>query len=468
MSVLRRAAGAPAAALYLRLPARVDVTGAPGVARRELMQPEPRAYEPQGGPSDGSQSQHLPHALPFALAVRGRVQQQGVARLDALSEAIRQSQRVVLLIAASDVTVLRIAVPPLAAHKLRQALPALVEDRIIGDTADCVLAAGAATNGQRTVAVVERRWLEQWAAHLRRLGAQRLSACPLQLCLPFSAGRATAWLFDFSHELHHSRELALRLSEGEGVGLPLGDARSEAASVVEVLRTASGLAAGKPLHLSVPADELAAYREALGRHNASLSEIVLRAATWSDLIDGAAQSDIDLIAGIVEQGRPATDWRCWRLPFALALAFLSLNVFAINWDWWQLHREGRRLASDMLRTYRSAFPGDSASDDVVLADPLARMKQKRIAQRRAAGEPSPGDFLSLSAALGDAWPAIQQATGLEARAVVSMEYRDTSLLLRFRPGSQPSLDAARKVLSARQLELSSDSTTSSWTVRSSL
>ncbi len=434
-----------AAALYLHLPARANVHATP-----ESMQQL---------------------ALPFSQVVRGRLQEQGVARIEALSEAIRQSQRVVLLCSASDVTVMRIAVPPLPAHRLRQALPALVEDRIIGDPAECVLAAGPADDGLRTVAVIDRNWLDHWVARARRLGARRLSALPLQLCLPSAAGHDVAWLFDFPDALQPSRELVVRTADGEGAGLPLGSLDSEASSPASVLDAVIAMTAGRPLLLFVPQQTLPDFDEALSLRQTASAEAApsrteLRATFWEALIDGAARSEIDLIAGIAAEDKPSVDWQRWRVPVVLAVALLLLNVLALNGDWWRLHREGARLESEMLRAYRTAFPDDTASDQTVLADPVSRMKQRRIVQSRAAGEPSPGDFLWLSAALGEAWPAIQQATGLDARSVVSVDYRDAGLLLRFKPGNQLLIDAFRKQLAERQLELSSGSEPDSWRVQS--
>ncbi len=452
-----RASGSNAAALYLRLPARADVQVMQDIAQQI--------------------------ALPFALATRGRVREQGLARPEALSEAIQQSQRVVLLFSASDVTVMRVAVPPLPLHRLRQALPALVEDRIIGDPAECVLAAGPADDGLRRVAAIDRIWLVHWVMRMRRLGARRLSALPLQLCLPLSADCTVAWLFDFPSDFQFvsqsdfphapppSRELVIRTPAGEGAGLPLGVVGSEASSPVAVLDTALAMAAGRPLQLFVSKQTLPGFGEELAVRqtmptDAALLHIELRTASWEDLIDGAAQSEIDLIAGIAEEDKPSFDWQRWRVPVVLSLAFLLLNVFALNGDWWRLHQEGKRLESEMLRAYRTAFPDDTANDQTVMADPLSRMKQRRLEKSRAAGEPSPGDFLWLSATLGETWPAIQQTAGLDARSVASVEYRDASLLLRFKSGNHPSIDAARKALAEHQLNLSAGDEPNSWRVQS--
>ena len=77
-------------------------------------------------------------ALPYAITLRGRLLQTGLASLSQPGFALDEAQTVVLLIAASDVTLLRVNVPPLPAHRLHLVLPALVEDRLIGDAADAI------------------------------------------------------------------------------------------------------------------------------------------------------------------------------------------------------------------------------------------------------------------------------------------------------------------------------------------
>ena len=72
-------------------------------------------------------------ALPYATTLRGRLLQTGLTSLSQPGFALDEAQTVVLLVAASDVTLLRVDVPPLPAHRLHLVLPALVEGRLIGD-----------------------------------------------------------------------------------------------------------------------------------------------------------------------------------------------------------------------------------------------------------------------------------------------------------------------------------------------
>ena len=116
----------------------------------------------------------------FAQALdNGAIGQQGEGLLRNLGDLIAASRRVVLVLAASDVTLLSIKAPPLAGARLRAALPALVEEHVLGDPEDCVLVAGpAAADGHRPVAVVQQAWLEPLVRALPRSAPARLPPCP--------------------------------------------------------------------------------------------------------------------------------------------------------------------------------------------------------------------------------------------------------------------------------------------------
>ncbi|MGZ8358285.1 MAG: type II secretion system protein GspL, partial [Telluria sp.] len=104
------------------------------------------------------------HALArFALvADGGKVVQQGEGALRNMTDVVAASRRVVLILAASDVTLLQVKAPPLSSARLKAALPGLVEELVLGDPAECVLVAAplAAPDGTRSVAVVQREWFE--------------------------------------------------------------------------------------------------------------------------------------------------------------------------------------------------------------------------------------------------------------------------------------------------------------------
>ena len=109
-----------------------------------------------------------------------------------MSGTIARIQRVVLLLAGSDVSVLHVQTPPLSAARLKAALPNLVEEQLLCDPAECAIVAGSLADGLRTIAVVQRAWLEQLARTFISFGARQIAALPAQYCLSGNPGTATA------------------------------------------------------------------------------------------------------------------------------------------------------------------------------------------------------------------------------------------------------------------------------------
>jgi len=390
-------------------------------------------------------------SLPFAWSVRGRLLRMGSATLADLAPQVSGAQRVMLLLAASDVTLVRVTVPPLSAVRLQAALPALVEDHVIGDPADCAFAAGPDIDGRRMIAVVDREWLQAWVHALRQYGARRISALPIQLCLPLPAQHLAAALLESSA----GRELALRYSVDEGIGLPVEvDEQSELPDAVAHLLAT--FMPAQPVQLSLPAMHMDSFREWLAA-NAD-SGIVAVEENWAAWVEGAMHVPLDLTAGISATETVRIDWDRWRWPVTLAMACVLLNVCALNWDWWRLRSEGVRLNEAMSALYRRSFPNDA-----MVSEPLAQMKQKVAATKRASGELAPDDFIALSALVGEAWAE----AGNDLRAIASIDYRDGALELKLKPGTQVSLNALRPALAARRLQATASAADPMvWQVRS--
>lgn len=389
--------------------------------------------------------------LPFAWSQRGRIQQSGNTPLAELGPLLSRSERVVLLLAASDVTLLNLPVPPLPASRLQAALPALVEERIIGDPADCAIAAGPEVDGRRAIAVVDHDWLQSWVAALRQQGARRIVAQPMQLCLPLPAGRVSAALL----ENPGTPQLAVRLSADEGIGLPVAvdDPALLPDAVADLLAT---FAPGQTVELSVPA----AYAPALSAWSQAHPEsgIEFLDEDWAAWIEGASRLELDLVRGLAASSERDIDWRRWRVPLALAAACLLFNIAALNWDWWRLRSEGLRLQDGMTALYRRTFPNDQQ-----VVDPLAQMRQKVARARQSGGELAPDDFLALSAALGEVWGG----KVADPRAIAGLDYRDATLNVRLRQGTQVALDTVRPELAARRLEAApSPADPAVWQIRS--
>lgn len=424
--------------------------------------------------ADAASGEYKTLSIPFAIAMNGRLHREGYARLEALSSLVTQVHQVVMLLSASDVTVLSITPPPLSASRLKTALPALVEESILGDAADCHMVIGPDRQGDRTVCIIDRAWLQQWSNHLLSLGAHRLSAKPIQLCLPLLSNQVTAALIDFTFEKTESRELVVRFSAGEGTGFPLGEKKSDAASASEVLYLLSTLATGRPVELALPEEEFECYHQLLSGAAATATPTGaliaegtnLRIARWTDWIAHIDACEINLMTDFARNKTWVFDTRRWRAAAVFAIATGVVNIAALNWDWWRLHREGQRLQQEMQRVYSTVFHDAGNAKPIDPAIALADMKKKRMALRRAAGEASADDFLVLSAMLGEAWPSLQQGANISARDIASIEYRNAALELHLKPELQVALDTVRKVLTERGLELGADSSANFWKIRS--
>lgn len=396
---------------------------------------------------------------PFALASgAGAIEREGAEPLAQLADLIKRAQRVVLLIAASDVTLLRIQLPPLSGAKLRAALPNLVEDQIITDPAECVVVAGRPAEGLRTVAVMQRAWLDILHRTVLAYGARQIAALPAQLCLPYQEEGAAAAVL----EQEGGVDVTLRLAAHEGIGLPIlyeAQQAAPAAPAQEVVETLQAVVPAGRIALYVPQASVPAYRQTV--EESGLTErIHVHADNWSNWIAGAHHAEPDLMTGLAGASGPKLRWKPWRWPLALAGLLLLVNVAAMNTEWWRMKSEADALRASMTQIYKKAYPKET-----VVIDPLAQMKQKIAAARHNAGQAAPDDFIALTAAFGEAWaaagPDVNGKRGSQtnqpsqaAAAIAGLEYRERSLFVRFKEGAQPPAEQMKAALASHGLSLS--------------
>jgi general secretion pathway protein L len=388
----------------------------------------------------------------FALSAdRGAIEREGVAALSDLSDLVRRAHRVVLLLAASDVTLLRVKVPPMSPARLRAALPNMVEDQLMSDPAENVVVAGETHDDLRTVAVVHRGWLELLVRTMTTLGARNLVAVPSQLCLPWQAGSAVAAVAEYGVDA----DIAARLGEQEGLGLPVTADQPELLPV-EVIQALTAVVPQAPINLYVPQARVPNYQDVLRLAPATEERVSVYADNWSRWIAGADKKPLDLMAGLGASHGPQFNWRPWRWPVALAASLLLVNAIGLNIDWLGMKREADAMRTGMIQTYRSAFPKDP-----VIVDPVAQLRQKIAAGQRETGAVAPDDFIALTAAFGEAWTAAGQGP----QAIGGLEYRDRGLSVKLKPGTEVPMDQIRTALSAHNLVLTQPSA-NVWQIRS--
>ncbi|QAU33280.1 type II secretion system protein GspL [Janthinobacterium sp. 17J80-10] len=411
-------------------------------------------------PSKAAIENASPEAAPechFALATdSGAVEREGTAVLEQLGEAISAAQKVVVLLAASDVNLLQVQVPPLSASRLKAALPNLVEEQLMTDPAECILAAGPAmSEGLRTIAVVNRTWLENAVQRVLALGARSVAVLPLQLCLPYQPDTVAATFAESGASL--DVDLALRTGEQEGIGLALLPAQPEAAAR-EALQTLCALVPHQPIALYVQQARLPAWQaaaEALGQEE----RIALFADNWPRWIAGVRGLPFNLAAGLGGGGGPSLNLRAWRWPLVLAGLLLLVNIGVLNFQWLRLKGEAGELRAAMTQTFKSVYPKEPLT-----GDPVLQMRRNIDLARQRAGQAAPDDFLVLASAFGEAWQGAMQ--GRTGPGIATVEYNERTLQVTLKPEGEAPTAQIQAALAARNLSLT-PKTANVWQIRSS-
>jgi general secretion pathway protein L len=403
-------------------------------------------------------------ACPFAVVAQGNmsssmtIERQGYATLTDLSTTIAKVQRVVLLLAGSDVALRQMQVPPLSPAKLKAALPNLVEDQLINDPADSVVVMDSSSQpsgGVRTIAVVQRTWLSIVSKAVLAFGARQITAVPAQLCLSLAAeqlGSVSAAINEWeSKEQQAATDLTLRLSKQDGIGLaimaaPTQSEHHEESSASAVVQTLSTIVPVAPIQLYVPQSALHAYQEAVQNNPAFNNRITVFADNWSHWLTGAHATTLDLLAGLGSTTGTQMNWQPWRWPLLLAAAVLLVNAIALNIDWWRMKSEANSLRTAMLQIYKTTYPKES-----VIIDPIAQMQQKIAAAKHTAGLPNSDDFTALIAAFGEAWSSVGGMGN--AAGIAAIEYREHRLYVRLKAGTDAQTQQIKAAFATRELQL---------------
>ena len=402
-------------------------------------------------------SAHGALACPFAMVSNsGAIERQGALPLTGMNNMIDEAQQVTVLLAASDVSLLRLKIPPLSPARLKAALPNMVEDQLVGDPGECVVVAGpGGADGMRMVAVAERTWLEKLNKTLRDLGANKVVMLPTQLCLPQPADGVSAAISDMSEATEATIDLSLRINADTAMGIPV---LPELAHVqANVLETVRALVPQGPIHLSVPASQLAHY-QALG---SEVTEgIEFQADNWSHWIAGTRSTGVDLMQGLVAGGAADFAWARWRWPLILLGLLLLIQIAALNYQWLKLRSEANTLRKSMSVSFSQVFPKEP-----ITADLPAQIRQKISIGKVSSGEPPPHDFTALAAAFGQAWSTISQ--GRKVASIAGIEYKDKVLLVRLKTDGELPINEITQALAARNINIKA-SAPDAWEIRSTL
>jgi len=393
---------------------------------------------------------------PFALLSKGNsIERQGCATLSDLSETLKNSQRVVASLAAPDVTLVRMSIPPLSSSRLKAALPNIVEEKLIEDPVDCVIVPGEISEGLTTIAVANREWLECLAKALISFGGRHLSFVPSQLCLPLQSGKVSAFVIDTGGD----SVITIRQSGQEGFGLVIKNVQGNN-SAREVMKIVSTLIPDKPAIIYVPESMMESYQTAIADESNESDRVGIATDNWSNWIDAASETTLDMAAGLTLGSSNRVDWRTWRWPLALAATVLIVNIAALNFDWWRMKREAKTLRTTMTQVYKAAYPNET-----VIIDPIAQIQQKIAISKRNSGQAAQDDFSSMIAYFGEAWSSASGSAGM----IASLEYRDHVLQVNMKPNALVQTQQVKSFLESRNMLLETASERSGntvWKIRS--
>jgi len=388
-----------------------------------------------------------------------RVLREGTARIDELPAA----DRLVLLLPAADVLLVPATVPPLAPSKLRLALPNLVEDRLVQDAQQCHIALGPRLGGapaqgwraprepqSRALMIADRAWirflLDSVAGHKHRT----CHLLPAQLCLPFETPSVAASSAEAVQAAEARAEPSLDAAEGSPaealvtapatIALDAATATDPDAPPAVDITLRIGAAEGYglrvlPAHVAdwlaiAPAPARLMVSPALRELAPGLSADPAAAKLdWSAWAAGAraalASGNADLCQfDFAHGGMTGVDWSVWRLPVALAVVLVLVQLIGMNVQWLTLRAEQKRLDTAMRAQLQTAFPNTP-----VILDPPAQMRRQVEQLRLAAGKSAPEDFLPLADRFA------QAATSLAPDALLALDYHGRALTITLKEGT---------------------------------
>ncbi len=328
-----------------------------------------------------------------------------------------------LVFDSADVFVTAIEAPKLSDARLRQALPNMLEDRLLAEASDChfafeppARASGATTLAAQpklAVAVIDRGLLTRALDALNESGYRPRASYSEIYVVPAPAAGV----------------LSVRLDRGRGIarsGRHDGFAFDfDGASVPPTLQLAvRQLGIRRVLAYGRDAGRLVALADALGvQVDASLREADPNATgTAVNLLQGPFAS-AGLLGGLSLGGLPKLTAARVKTPLIWTAAAALVFVAGMNLYWLKLESESRDLHKQMEIGFRSAFP------EATVVDPVLQTQRQLGSLRARSGIASTDDFSVLNAQMA------MLLSNAPVGSVAGVEYRDGALRVKFKPGT---------------------------------
>lgn len=310
---------------------------------------------------------------PWALcSADGSVQQSGVSLLADMPKA----DDYVAIIASDKLSCIRLTMPKKGRRRWEAALPYMVEEFTLSEPEDNhVVPAAAQSDGQRSVFVLEKRWLELILAACVEAGITLRRAVPEMLLpnLPDST-----WVLVWDGEqgfLRHSLYGGMALDAASDMQMPLA-----------VQLSLNSLPAPKQIQLRY----LSPSQNSLPQW-ANLPCQLNLGEPWDWRTAPIAPDTLNLLWGNFAPKAKFQQWLPHLRPLAIILALvLVVETTGTLIEWALLSKQQTALKQQMTRTFRQAFGENS-----VIVDPALQMRRKLTELRHQVGVVDEADYLPL-------------------------------------------------------------------------
>ena len=324
-----------------------------------------------------------------------------------LAQLPQGATHVQLAIAAGQVLLARVHLPPARRHRSGALLAYAVEEKLASDPDANQVSRLGQVDGDDVLAVVNRQRLQSWRDALTAVGIRVDGVYCETLMLPLRDGEwSLAW---------NGRDGFVRTGDLEGGATDCGDQQTPPLALhllLDAARACDGMPAAIAIHATPGAQpDLAAWQQSL--------DVTVRLAPAEDW--RAAPMMTVQIDQERQRWRPAPATLArWRRVGWIALAALVLHSSALLADRLRLTGEQQQLRQQMEARFRALFPAA-----VAVADPVLQTRRQLAAARHAAGQPDAGDFAvmldKVVAALAD----------VPAARLHALSYEDGRMTLEF-------------------------------------
>lgn len=264
--------------------------------------------------------------------------------------------RVIVLVPAADVLLIRAVIPGRSRKRSIQAAPFVLEEYLADAVEKFHFSFGPRNpDGSLDVAVVDKRCMAHWLSLLHDAGVEADSLIPETLAVPYAADSLTVLI---------SQDQAL-IRSGPRAGF-----------AVDIQNLQAALQA----HLAAPADSPVRQVRLFQEEDIDLDlnlEIpmlpVIKTTAMAAFCQGLDKKiSLDLLQG--EYSRK-TDWQSvmehWKIPLILALVFIAVKGILFGLDFIHYKQESQSLQMRIENVYRSTFP-----ETKQLVNPRAQMEQQ--------------------------------------------------------------------------------------------